>query len=120
MRQPLDPHNQNDPGASEFSWGSGLFPPGVANNEGQRRPQDDFGNHMVPSAAADGTSHQDNYARQVADRRTDTTDESSGRDFTTLGNTDRYGANPPLVRSKPQPDKSQRKDPPLNKMQRKW
>lgn len=119
MKQPLDPNNLDNPDGGEYSWGRGLFPPGVANNEGQRRSQDDFGNHMVPSAAADGTSHQDNYARQVADRRTDTTDPGSGRDMESLGNTDRYGAAPPLVEAARKRDVSQHTTPPQSKMIRK-
>ena len=119
MKQPLDPNAMNNPGESEYSWGPGLFPPGIANNEGQSKAQDDFGINMVPPTKPIGSSN-DNYARAVADRRTDVTDPESGRDFEALGNTDRYGAAPPLVRGKTQPNVSQRQDPPQNTTPRKW
>ena len=118
MKQPLDPNNLNDPDGGEFSWGPGMFPPGVANNEGQSKAQDNFGTHMFPPQDADDS--RDNYARTVADRRTDVTDPESGRDFETLGNTDRYGAAPPLVRAKTVADVSQRQDPPPVTTPRKW
>lgn len=120
MKQPMDPHNLDNPGESEYSWGTGMFPPGVAANEAQRRPQDNFGDNMVPPQLDRGDTHQDNYARQVADRRTDTTDPNSNRDFDELGNVDRYGANPPLIRAKPVRNVSQRQDPPRNTTPRKW
>jgi hypothetical protein len=98
MRRPLDPNAEFD-GNSEYSWGPGLFPPGIADNEGQRRQQDDFGNNLVPQTNPIGDS-RDNYARAVADRRTDSTDGNSQRDFETLGNPDRYGGQPPLVQAR--------------------
>lgn len=118
MKQPLDPNNQDNPEGGEFSWGAGLFPPGIANNEGQSAVQDDFGGHMVPPSQ--GGDARDNYARAVADRRTDTTDAESGRDFNTLGNVDRYGAAPPLVSAKTRPDVPQRQTPVPNQTVRKW
>ena len=119
MNTPLDP-NQPFDGPSEFSWGKGMFPPGIAENEGQRRMQQDFGDNMIPTTNRVG-SHNDNYARAVADRRTDPTDPESQRDFETLGNPDRFGAAPPLIRELPQPNISQRVDPPPNeRVQRKW
>lgn len=118
MKQPMDPNNLDNPPGGEYSFGPGLFPPGVANNEGQSASQDDFGGHMVPPTR--GGDKTDNYARAVADRRTDTTDPESGRDLNTLGNVDRYGAAPPLVYAKPQPDVSQKQDPPVNQTVRKW
>ena len=118
MTQPLDP---NDPsvydGPSEMSWGKGIFPPGIANNEGQSKPQEDFGDALNFNKIGDA---RDNYARAVADRRTDTTDPGSGRDFNALGNTDRYGASPPLVREDPVPNKSQRREWPPAQTPRKW
>lgn len=99
----LDPNDIPD-GPSEYSWGPGLFPPGIANNEGQSRYQDDFGDNLRPNVNSIG-AHDDNYARAVADRRTDSTDPTSGRDFETAGNPDRFGAAPPLVRANPQENK---------------
>jgi hypothetical protein len=118
MTAPLDPNKPFD-GPSEFSWGKGMFPPGIANNEGQRHAQDDFGNNLVPQTNRIGDA-RDNYARAVADRRTDATDPDSYRDFESLGNTDRYGAAPPLVREPPVPNINQRQDPKPSKMERKW
>ena len=119
MTQPLDPHDESELPGGEFSYGPGLFPPGIANNEGQSLEQDDFGDNMHPPTKGVG-SIEDNYARAVADRRTDTTDPESNRDFETLGNADRYGGNPPLVRADTQANDSQYQDPPLNKTPRKW
>lgn len=104
MTQPMDP-NLTEPGNSEYSWGPGTFPPGIANNEGQLHYQDDFGG-VTGVPACDGQTLDDNYARAVADRRTDAVDPSSTRDFTTTGNMDRYGKNPPLVRAEPEPNSS--------------
>lgn len=120
MSQPLDPNDLSDDGPSEYGWGPGLFPPGIANNEGQSRQQDDFGINMVPPRLRDKAGDaSDNYARAVADRRTDPTDPESGRDFETLGNPDRFGGQPPLVRAQPQPNRSRRQEPPPNRLERK-
>jgi len=119
MTQPLDPNRAFD-GGSEYSWGRGLFPPGIANGEGQQQQQADFGEHMVPVTNPIG-AHNDQYARMVADRRTDAMDEESTRDFESLGNPDRYGAAPPLVRETPVDDVSQRVTPPPKyRVERKW
>lgn len=84
-------------GPSEFDYGPGMFRPGIADTNGP-----DFGaqypNVVVPQPPR---THEDNYARAVADRRTDTTDPDSGRDFTTLGNPDRYGGQPVLIKATP-------------------
>lgn len=109
MSQPMDPDNFDCDGPTEYSWGPGLFPPGIANNEGQRYQQVDFGKHMVPSTEGVGSSN-DNYARAVADRRTDPTNPDSNRSFETYGNPDRFGKNPSLVQAPPQPDISQNPD----------
>ncbi|AEK07539.1 hypothetical protein PBI_ROPE_95 [Mycobacterium phage Rope] len=119
---PLNPNDLPD-GNSEYSWGPGMFPPGIANGEGQRRPQDDFGANMVPPRLRDKAGDaSDNYARAVADRRTDPTDPDSNRDFDTLGNPDRYGAAPPLVSPDAPTERnvSYRQDPPPKKLVRKW
>ena len=119
MSAPLDPDQPFD-GPSEFSWGRGLFPPGIASNEAQANSQADFGEHMIPVTNPIG-AHNDQYARMVADRRTDATDVDSARDFESLGNPDRYGAAPPLVRETPVPDVCQRQEPqPIPKVTRKW
>lgn len=106
MTQPLDPNNFNDAdmGPSEYSWGPGMFPPGIANGEGQTLGQDDFGDNLRPQMPKPGDI-TDNYARAVADRRTDPTDAESTRDFEALGNPDRFGGGPKLVKAKPQPNR---------------
>ena len=117
MTRPLDPNAEFD-GNSEYSWGAGIYPPGIARNEGQSRVQDDFGDNMIPQTNKIG-SHNDNYARMVADRRTDPTDPDSNRDFETYGNPDRYGANPELVRADTEPNICQRAEPKPWKLTRK-
>ena len=117
MSRPLDPNAEFD-GPSEYCWGTGMFPPGIADNEGQSRMQDDFGSNLYPQTNPIG-AHDDNYARAVADRRTDPTDPDSNRDFETYGNPDRYGAGPALVKAEPQPNVCQRQEPPPKKLERK-
>jgi hypothetical protein len=108
-QQPLDPNDPDLNEESEYGWGLGLFPPGIADGEGQTQHQDDFGDNLLPQTDKVG-DFTDNYARAVADRRTDPTDPNSNRDFESYGNPDRFGGNPPLVRGKPQPNISQRID----------
>lgn len=114
----MDPNDMGD-GPTEFGWGPGIFPPGIANNEGQRKPQDDFGENMIPQTKRVG-AHNDNYARAVADRRTDATDPESNRDFDALGNPDRYGGQPPLVRAEPQPNIPTEQEEIEWKLERRW
>ena len=98
----IDPKDIGD-GETEFGWGPGQFPPGIANNEGQTLHQDDFGEQYPDLGLSALTGdEQDNYARAVADRRTDSTDPNSGRDFETYGNPDRFGAGPALIRAETQ------------------
>lgn len=114
----LDPDNLPD-GSSEYGWGAGMFQPGIANGEGQRRQQDDFGANMYPPQdRMKNGAENDNYARAVADRRTDATDPDSGRDFETAGNPDRYGAAPELVQATPEPNVNRRYEPPLARLHR--
>lgn len=119
MTQPMDPNDFDAfEGPSEYSWGRGLFPPGIANNEGQTKLQEDFGDALPFNKIGDA---RDNYARAVADRRTDSTDPDSTRDFSALGNCDRYGASPPLIREEPQPNRpAHPKGHPPAKTPRKW
>lgn len=96
MSHPLDPNNPPD-GPSEFSWGIGLFPPGVANNIGQSSPQADFGADYASQGLA-AVNPPDGYALAVAMRRMDTLDPAAEIDFEVEGNVDRYGPGPELVR----------------------
>lgn len=98
----MDPNDLDSlEGESEYTWGKGIFPPGIAENEPQRAHQDDFGDNLYPRTNIVG-DFDDNYARAVADRRTDPTDPDSGRDFNALGNPDRYGGQPALVQGETQ------------------
>lgn len=108
MSYPMDPNDMED-GPTEWDWGPGMFPPGIANGEGQHNRQDDFGAHMHPPTTGFGDK-DDNYARAVADRRTDPTNADSGRNFNDYGNPDRFGPQPPLVQAPPSPDQSQNPD----------
>ncbi|AYN58052.1 hypothetical protein HWB90_gp087 [Mycobacterium phage Fowlmouth] len=117
MTQPMDPNDYPDD-SSEYGWGPGIFPPGIADNEGQRLKQDDFGANLPYQTEPIGDA-RDNYARAVADRRTDSTDPTSGRDFESLGNPDRFGAQPPLVQGQPEANKSQNPKVERNKLRRK-
>ena len=120
---PMDPNEIDLSEESEYGYGLGLFPPGVANNIGQKQEQGDFGeNYPTQGLSANGLGSDDIYAIAVADRRTDPVDPTSTRDFSELGNPDRYGAQPPLVREPPKSTKSQRRDrePGLPPLQRKW
>lgn len=111
MPRPLDPNSDAlYDGNSEYSWGPGMFPPGIADGEGQSRQQDDFGDNLIPRTAKIG-ARDDNYARAVADRRTDPTDPESNRDFECLGNPDRFGGQPPLVQAPTETNRSQRAEP---------
>lgn len=95
-------------GGSEYDWGPGMFPPGVADGEGQHKMQDNFGANMIPPQHEGAIN--DNFARAVADRRTDPTNPESNRDFECYGNPDRYGAQPPLVQADPQANISHNPD----------
>ena len=90
MTRPMEPGGT--PGPSEYSWGAGLVNPSIING------QPNYGEDLPFPEAED---IHDNWAAAVADRRTDSTDPDSNRDFTTMGNPDRYGANPPLVKESP-------------------
>lgn len=122
MKPANEPHSHeiiDDDEGTEFGYGPGLFEPGIANNEGQTYPQDDFGDNLFPRTPNIGGS-EDAYAQAVADRRTDTTDAESNRDFESLGNPDRYGAQPPLVRAKTQRNINRRKEIEPSELKRKW
>ena len=115
---PMDPDELGD-GPTEFGWGGGMFPPGIAAGEGQSNGQDDFAD-PYPDILPKAGDESDNYARAVADRRTDPTDPDSGRDFESLGNPDRFGGQPPLVRAPAQPNQSYREPLEDQKLERKW
>lgn len=87
MTVPQEP-NQPLTGHSEYSH-EGMFP----------HPDLDFqtGQPTLPI----GQGSRDNYFQSMMARRTDTTDPTSVPDPYVLGNPDRYGGQPPLVKEKP-------------------
>ena len=90
MTRPMEPGST--PGASEYSWGAGMVNPTVPTE------QPNYGEDLpFPEA----TDVHDNWAAAVADRRTDSTDADSNRDYSSLGNPDRYGGQPALVQEQP-------------------
>lgn len=90
MTRPMEPGGT--PGASEYSWGAGLVNPTIETG------QPNYGEDLPFPEAED---LRDNWSRAVADRRTDSTDADSNRDFSSLGNPDRYGGQPALVKETP-------------------
>lgn len=112
----MDPNNIVC-GESEFCWGAGMFPPGIADNEGQSKQQQDFGESLLHNPIGDA---KDNWARAVADRRTDSIDPDSERSFETLGNPDRYGGQPPLIREQPQPNTPAEDSPKVQAPRIRW
>lgn len=107
-----DPNDIRDDGPTEFSWGAGLHPP-TANI--------DFGeNYPNQGLKANGPTDDELWARKVAERRTDTTDPESVADLHELGNMDRYGKNPPLVRECAPSTESQAPDIEFNQTPRDW
>ena len=91
MTAPRDPTVESD-GGSEYDYGKGIVNP-------SHLGQPDYGSRgnghpLLPS-------EEENFNNAVADRRTDSTDPGSTRDFATAGNPDRYGPNPALIKEKP-------------------
>lgn len=108
--------------STEFGFGQGHFP----------EPSIDYSINGIKSGipVADPDRRQQ-YLDLFAARRTDLNDPTvpeapsfSGtspttfRDYYTDGNTERYGANPPLVQERKRPPPKKRKFVPLNHMQR--
>lgn len=84
MTTPMNPDSENYAGPSEYSYGKGLVGPRNV----------DYGENLPFPKLEENEG--DAWENAVADRRTDSTDPDSGRDFTTFGNPDRYGAQPSL------------------------
>lgn len=85
MSTPMRPGGE--PGESEFSFGPGMVP-------NQSRVAELEGANGIPT----GRVGQDLVNEMWADHRTDTTDPTSVANYEDLGNPDRYGGQPPLVR----------------------
>ena len=83
MTRPMEPGAE--PGDSEYSF-AGLVP----------HPDLDFQTGQPNMPKGQGT--YDNWHQSLADKRTDTTDSGSTPDFFVLGNPDRFGPAPALVR----------------------
>lgn len=109
---PMDPSDYGGDGPTEFSWGAGLVPP---------NQNVDFGeNYATQGLRSDPPTHDDIWAQAVAERRTDSTDPESMADLRELGNMDRYGKNPPLVRECEPSMESQAPEIEFNETPRGW
>lgn len=103
-----------DPGPSqetEFSFGKGRFPD----------PRIDFTDGGTKSRIPIAEPDREQMARQLAEiKRMDINDPAAQPNPYVAGNTDRYGAQPPLVRERhaPVPPKRPRYTRP--KMERQW
>lgn len=119
-RNPFKPTKDQ---TTEFGFGPGMFPnPNFDYSEAGRKSG-------IPIADPDRSQQ---YLELMAARRTDLsrTDvqdmpafngvRGDHEDFYTLGNTERYGANPPLVQQRTPPPKKKRQIVKLNRMERKW
>ena len=116
-RMPRDPLNNMDKDQtghhweSEFGWGAGRFPnPAMDYSAGGSLSR-------IPQADPDRTTQ---YRNLAAIRRTDVGNPLAPMDPFVAGNTDRFGAQPPLVRERrpPRPAKIA-KEKPL-RMRRAW
>ncbi len=114
MRYPLDPESSVDDLTnwdSEFAYGAGRFPdPTIDYSQGGSRSR-------APIADPDRTAQLLELAEI---RRTDVVDPVAPLSPYELGNTDRYGAQPPLVRERRVPPAPARVVDPPTKMVRSW
>lgn len=111
-RMPNDPfgtHKQNQ--ETEMGWGEGRFPDPIGDYSGGGSK------NRFPIADPDAQRQQLNLA---AIRRTDLSDPFAALDYYAAGNTDRYGAQPPLVRKRFKPTRSTYHRPPRPRMVREW
>ena len=101
MTLPIDPSAELGP--SEFSHGPGLFPNQQSNFQAGKTPFPE----IEPG--------YDNYRKLVMERRVDSTvaDESEEDLMVALGNPDRFGGQPPLVRTLPNVPLAKEPDPEL-------
>lgn len=108
---------------TEFGFGAGKFPnPNIDYSEAGRKSG-------IPIADPDRT---DQYLALMAARRTDLTRtdvqdipafhgvHGEHADMFTAGNTERYGANPPLVQQQRKPPPRKRQVVVRNRMEREW
>lgn len=119
-RNPFKPTKDQ---TTEFGWGGGRFP--------DARWDFSQGGYKSGIPIADPDRHAQ-YRDLAASRRSDLTSTNEfpppaffGQDGThplhyACGNTDRYGANPPLVRETSKPDFPHPKKPVRPRMQREW
>lgn len=107
--------------STEMGWGEGMFPD----------PNIDFSNNGQRSGFPIADPDIDKQLLMLAaSKRTDLSNPAvpdmprSGAgghpDFYTLGNTDRYGAAPPLVRTRLRPKTKPVKPDPPHRMERAW
>lgn len=118
-----DPFKPTTDQSTEFGWGPGMFPdPLVDFSDGGIRSR-------IPIQDPDRRSQ---YLDLFAARRTDLNNPYSMEtpafqgttgahpDYYTEGNTERYGANPKLVRTRGRPPRPKRKFTPRARMQREF
>lgn len=114
-KQPEDPNRWSKDHVanwdSEFGFGEGRFPnPVLDYSEGGSKSR-------IPIADPDRTQQLRDLA---ALRRTDLTDPLATLDPFVAGNTERYGAQPPLVRERRTPRHPKQPVPPRPRMEREW
>lgn len=118
-----NPFVQTKDQSTEFGFGPGMFPnPNIDYSEAGIKSR-------IPIADPD---RKQQYLELMAGRRTDlgrtdvqdmpayTGTRGDHEDFYTLGNTERYGANPPLVQQRKRPPPPKREIVKLHRMEREW
>lgn len=120
FRMPRDPFRALDDQHSELGYGEGRFPDPILDYSGGGSIS------RIPIADPDRTEQ---IRQLAAGKRSDLNNPSetaygqgpqSGPDPYLLGNTDRYGAQPPLVRNRKRPKPSTYSPPKPTKMERHW
>ena len=120
FRMPRDPFKKLDDQHSEYGFGEGRFPNPVLDYSGSGSLS------RIPIADPDRTEQ---IRQLAAGKRTDLNNPSEsgygqgpegGPNPYVLGNTDRYGAQPELVRNRKKPKPSQYQPPKPARMERHW
>lgn len=110
-RDPLQLDRDSTDRSSEFGFGAGMFPD----------PRFDFsgGGSISRIPIADPDRHEQ-LLQLAMIKRTDVNDPTDAPSPYVLGNTDRFGAAPPLVRERNLPPYKRQKPTPPRRMQRQW
>lgn len=108
------------PGASEYSWGEGMFPnPNVDVSEESQLAALPPGN-TYEEVAAGGGDLEDQLRVMAAYKRINESGENETADAEVAGNPGRFGPQPPLVRTPPTLERFQPDLEPVKKFERKW